>query len=577
MVITRNEKDMIDLKRIPFSRYGSYFVVSSYEKGDGESLYIRDIHGGDHDQGLLFECIMADCVLEASPGALNFKGHDLEASICMPSQSQLMVKVDKGVLDLSYVLKQYDHIHLKDTGHYELTSYSQEQRYSIRTISGDLEVHSPWQAIGNTEIRLSLAAKSEALVVLIESYKVDPLENENYSKVFESFDQGLEMVEADYRLWRDKAVQHLPVESHALTLETADLASYILWMNVVRPQGIMTKPAMYMSNNWMTNIWSWDNCFGAIYLAKDHEALAWDQYTMFFDHQDKTGCYPDFINDTMKSYASLKPPIYGWAYRYMMKRNSSFDTTGRLKMVYESVGKMTEFWFNYRTKDGLPYYTHGNDSGWDNGTMYAEGMPVSTPDLMALLVDQMRFLSECASKLHAALKKEKYALGAKFWSDKAHEMVRVMTQTLYKDNKFYGKHLTRGVLLDQSDSLQAYLPLIISRDLEGGVADQMVKDLMDPLRFNGPYGLATEAMNSPYYESNGYWRGPVWAPTMLMFIDALDDGGYNNEAKHLATKYMRTLEKGGMAENHDPLTGEGLVDPAFAWTSAVYLILREEY
>jgi glycogen debranching enzyme len=45
----------------------------------------------------------------------------------------------------------------------------------------------------------------------------------------------------------------------------------------------------------------------------------------------------------------------------------------------------------------------------------------------------------------------------------------------------------------------------------------------------------------------------------------------------LAEKFLSCIRVGGMAENFDSLTGEGLVDPSFAWTSSVYLTLMDEY
>ena len=38
---------------------------------------------------------------------------------------------------------------------------------------------------------------------------------------------------------------------------------------------------MYMSKNWMTNIWSWDNCFNAMALVRHQPELAWDQFMIF--------------------------------------------------------------------------------------------------------------------------------------------------------------------------------------------------------------------------------------------------------------------------------------------------------
>ena len=34
-------------------------------------------------------------------------------------------------------------------------------------------------------------------------------------------------------------------------------------------------------------------------------------------------------------------------------------------------------------------------------------------------------------------------------------------------------------------------------------------------RFITNYGYATESPSSKYYESDGYWGGPIWAPSTL--------------------------------------------------------------
>lgn len=43
--------------------------------------------------------------------------------------------------------------------------------------------------------------------------------------------------------------------------------------------------------------------------------------------------------------------------------------------------KWTNWWIKYRRKDGLFYYNHGNDSGWDNSTVFSVLPPVATPEL----------------------------------------------------------------------------------------------------------------------------------------------------------------------------------------------------
>ena len=59
--MTRRNRMNVDIKEIPFSRFGSYFCVS--QEKDSDSIYIRDVHGGDDAPSNLFQVdIMKDGV-----------------------------------------------------------------------------------------------------------------------------------------------------------------------------------------------------------------------------------------------------------------------------------------------------------------------------------------------------------------------------------------------------------------------------------------------------------------------------------------------------------------------------------
>lgn len=87
------------------------------------------------------------------------------------------------------------------------------------------------------------------------------------------------------------------------------------------------------------------------------------------------------------------------------------------------------------------------------------------------------------------------------------------------------------------------------------------------------WGLATETPESPLYEADGYWRGPIWAPTTLLVWDGLRRQGETALADEIARRFCRMASLNGLSENFDAMTGRGLRDPAFAWTSAAYLVL----
>ena len=91
------------------------------------------------------------------------------------------------------------------------------------------------------------------------------------------------------------------------------------------------------------------------------------------------------------------------------------------------------------------------------------------------------------------------------------------------------------------------------------------------------WGLATECPVSSYYRSDGYWRGPIWAPSTMLLADGLERCGEREFARKIAEKFAEMIKHGGCAENFDALTGTGLRDRAYTWTASVFLVLCHDY
>ncbi|MGW0478946.1 MGH1-like glycoside hydrolase domain-containing protein [Nonomuraea sp. NPDC003214] len=87
------------------------------------------------------------------------------------------------------------------------------------------------------------------------------------------------------------------------------------------------------------------------------------------------------------------------------------------------------------------------------------------------------------------------------------------------------------------------------------------------------FGLATELPDSPHYLDDGYWRGPIWAPSTVLIEDGLRRAGHPNLADEISSRFRALCERAGFAENFDARTGQGLRDRAYTWTAAAYLHL----
>ncbi|MFB3170330.1 trehalase family glycosidase [Neobacillus sp. 179-C4.2 HS] len=553
----------LDIKEIPFSRFGSYFCIS--EEKDSHAVYIRDVHGGDDAPSKLFQLdIVKDGVemefeVRASEVSLSFYLKDQSepvAEIIIPEEDELHFEVQNVELRLRATKGKYDSLMELEDGMYEYHIYPKELKLMIMNLNGEMVADAPWNIIGNDYIDMRL--KNGHFV--IESYRTV-----YQKKEYLPFRGGKDQVEALYKEWFNSMRKGYEQAEYLPSLERA---SYITWSSVVHPVGALKDYAMYMSKLWMYNIWSWDNCFNALNLGEKYPELSFAQLKIFMDTQDISGAYPDFVNDKFISYNCIKPPIFAYIYEQLMEKNDYFKDEQRLRMVYESTKKVMTYYEEYRTFEGrLPHYKHGNDSGWDNASLFHVGMPVEAPDLASFLIRSFDILSSFAERLGEKEEAEQF-------KNQADTLFNLLLERLYDTDGFFGRVGKNGEKIEIRSSLILRLPIIIGYRLDKDIMDCLVSDLEGS--FETKFGLATEGLTSNYYRENGYWLGPIWAPVTYLFIHALKNNGYEEVGNRLRDKFLDLTLTGGMAENFDPLTGKGLVDTSFTWTSSVFLLLLDD-
>ena len=142
-------------------------------------------------------------------------------------------------------------------------------------------------------------------------------------------------------------------------------------------------------------------------------------------------------------------------------------------------------------------------------------------------------------------------------------------------NVFFYPGAARPQICRQSAGYDPYVPSVLFLTHffpHGGKIGQLKNS-----GFFTEYGFATERPSSPYYRSDGYWRGPIWAPSTMLILDGLARCGEMEFVKDAARRFADMVKRSGFAENFDALTGEGLRDCAYTWTSSVFLILAHDY
>lgn len=559
-----------DIRTIPFSRYGSFLTVSHLAAAGKrpEGTYLRTVRGGDLSSGAAFLIELTDgenpvpFQTHAEPAKLRMESASGYAELCIRDAGIVIVRTNGVGVRLTLEGGDYDYAMQMDDQRWEVNSFLNEVRFMLTSIQGRLAMDAPWIRTKCTHVAAHFIPDNTGTAeFLVEEFRTVWLEREWNP----SFEECMQSVEREFASWLDRAPS---VEG---SFEPGRLlAAYITWSCVVPQDGYLPRPAMYMSKNWMTNIWSWDHCFNAMALIRSNPELAWDQFMIFFDRQDPSGLLPDFMNDKYALWNCNKPPIHGWTLSWMMER-SDWIGEKQLREVYEPLARWTRWWYNYRDddRDGVPQYNHGNDSGWDNSTVFHERGAVESPDLCAYLVLQCETLERIAHKLGMAHE-------AADWKALGERTLKGMLEHFWQDGQMKavrsGTHETLS-----GDSLITFMPVILGKRLPEDVLAALAAGLSDEERFFTPNGFATESIRSIHYESDGYWRGPIWAPVMMLLVDGLARCGEETLAAEAAGRFCVMAVKSGMAENFDALSGEGLRDRAFTWTSSVFLMLAHEY
>ncbi|MCC5831065.1 MAG: hypothetical protein JJU36_16605 [Phycisphaeraceae bacterium] len=430
-------------------------------------------------------------------------------------------------------------------------------RFGFEPLVGKLHVDAPWQPMQSKYTRITVEADASGVFDLA----IDCFQSTWLPTSRPSFEDCVAAVESLRKAWLDRELT-APDE----LAEARELAAYVNWSALVEPVGLLTRPTMFMSKVVMDQVWSWDHCFNAMALAATQPDLAWDQLWTVIDHQDAFGAFPDGLNPLFKHYNFSKPPVLGWAMDICRKANPGFFNRDRMLLLYEPLLRWTRWWLEHRTWPGtkLPYYLHGNDSGWDNSTMFDQGVPLVAPDLAALLALQMEMISELALELGKTGESRE-------WRKRSSAMIESLVDELWQRDGFAARRQSDGKLI-RSQSLIPLIPLVLGHRLPEAVRQAMLDRLPE---FLTPHGLATEQPSSECYEEDGYWRGPIWAPSTFIIFHGLVTMDRRDLAEQVAQRFTRTCARYGMAENFDALEGRALRDTAYTWTSSVFLLLAQ--
>jgi hypothetical protein len=368
-------------------------------------------------------------------------------------------------------------------------------------------------------------------------------------------------------------------------------AIYLVWMCCLKPKGVTSVPMVYMMRNGtLMRAMGWHQGYHAMAAWRDLDTAVDWLYSMFHI-RDEYGQLPDGATAGYKVMLATKPPFQGFALSYILDR-VGIDAL-RLEHCEKLYTPMTEWvgWWRSRHDlgDGFVSYIHGDESGWDDSTLFHKGLPVESADILAFLI----LLTEVCGKLAGRLgNKEMHD----YWLKESAKMLETMIKTFWNGERFVAR-LSNTHEAVVYDSIAAYQPIILGKRLPQEIIDKIAEAVGDPKKFFTSRCFVSESLESPYYDVNGpFMMGMIIAPVQLMMTVGLYNAGKTALALEASRRWAEMcLELGPttvtrdvdnkksavvpkiLPEGESPVFPQNLFIPggSSSWGAAVFLVLAE--
>lgn len=140
-----------------------------------------------------------------------------------------------------------------------------------------------------------------------------------------------------------------------------------------------------------------------------------------------------------------------------------------------------------------------------------------------------------------------------------------------KTKQYYSRNVRTGRLII-TPTITTFMPLFAgtaslarARQLRDLLMDQRTYQLIHP--------VPTVPANSPHFEAQRYWRGPVWINMNWFVVRGLERYGFSREAAQVREQTLKLVDRAGFHEYYHPLTGAGLGGHSFSWSAALTIDL----
>jgi len=413
---------------------------------------------------------------------------------------------------------------------------------------------------------------------------------------------ALEATEKKY--WSDFFNQQVPQlkTKDSTVIKTYYHAWVTFWSNRMEGGDGLTPYPYFASSAFMyPNQYFWDEGFHSILLSnlKDvdlpYQFLKNFSYTQAPDggipgSSSFTKDFEKYLKDVTKNGSNDMQPIVSAVTLNYLKGKPGW-AKDKIKIIYETNDKYVDWLYKCKDKDnnGLVEYTSSFQSGTDDSPrfdgLFSKGnhigvmqavesveqnvwlslMHYNLSEMATLLGDKKAAVIHAKKAAILETKIEKY-----FWNE--------------EDGFYYDINTTTHQQIKVKAEF-AFMIMFMKNAREDRIKRLVTEHLLNPKEFWLNYPVPSVALSESTFSQKTMWRGPVWPNMNWLICLGLEQHGYKEIAKDLATKTVKMLGpqyQGQVCirgprfnEWFNPINGDALGNENISWSCGVAdLILR---
>jgi hypothetical protein len=376
-----------------------------------------------------------------------------------------------------------------------------------------------------------------------------------------------------------------PVRVEQPYSELAARMADVLLFNVNYPLRLFGNPSpYYVPAKYFPIPYSWDGGLAAVGLAVIDTDLALQQATYFMADEEH-----DF--PMIYCGSPVPTPLYALWDWYQATQ----DLDGLAK-AYQGAKRMYDFYLgrtpgslvNHNGEGFLSTYAYNYNLGIDDHPIqrWAEECHLTSKGLYSLIL-MPQILRLAGIMRNIAILLEHGADAEQFRKDAELLAGNIEGRMWDEESGLYGwaRRSERGVepVIFQGSagdrSACAFLPLFAGLTDH---KDHLITQMMDPKRFNTPFGISSVDMLAPSYNPQGYWNGGIWPVLQWFLWRGLLEAGEPKLARQVAETILTTWQHFLKTEHylgeHFMIAPEQMNGaPNFGGLSAVLLPMNAAY